>query len=149
MKSLFEKEAYDDILGRIEKLDENTSAQWGKMDVAQMLYHCQQPLDVAIGRKTLKKPNFIMKLILRSIKSSMYNDKPWKPGSPTVAEYKVTSNKDFNTEKEALLALIGEFYEYGNSRELGPHIAFGQLTHDQWGMMQYKHLDHHLRQFGI
>ena len=149
MKSIFEPEAYEEVLERIELLNTESSGQWGKMDVAQMLNHCQQPLAVALGRKSLPRPNFLMKLMYRSFKSAMYNDTPWRTNLGTPREYKVVADKDFRTEKKALIAIIGEFYELRTKKKWDPHPSFGQFTHEQWGMLQYKHLDHHLRQFGV
>ena len=119
------------------------------MNVAQMLSHCKNPLMVALGRKDLKKPNFLTKLLYKSFKSAMYNDKLWKKNLGTPKEYKVVAEKDFNSEKAALLGLIDDFYEERKREVWEPHPVFGYFTYDQWGMLQYKHLDHHLRQFGV
>ena len=149
MKSIFEQEVYNEVLERINLLSSETKAQWGQMNVAQMLSHCQNPLLVALGRKELKKPNFLMRLLYKSFKSAMYNDKLWKKNLGTPKEYKVVADKEFYSEKTALLGLIDDFYEERNKERSEPHPVFGHFTHDQWGMLQYKHLDHHLRQFGV
>ena len=136
-------------MSRIQMLEPDTQAQWGKMTVAQMLGHCQNPLLVALGRKELKKPNAFMKLLFKSFKSAMYNDKLWKKGMGTPKEYRVVGEREFTAEKANLLELIDDFYAERNKTKWDPHPAFGDFTHDQWGMLQYKHLDHHLRQFGV
>ena len=79
----------------------------------------------------------------------MYNDKLWKKNLGTPKEYKVVSDKNFQIEKGKLLELIDDFYAERNKDFWDPHPVFGNFTHDQWGMLQYKHLDHHLRQFGV
>ena len=114
-----------------------------------MLCHCQNPLLVALGRKELPKPGLMKKLLFKSFKSAMYNDKLWKKNLGTPKEYKVVSDKDFQSEKGKLLDLIDDFYAERNKEIWDPHPVFGKFTHDQWGMLQYKHLDHHLRQFGV
>ena len=149
MKSIFDENAYQEILERISCLDPESKGLWGKMNIAQMLHHCQHPLAIALERKTLKKPNFLMKLLLKGFKASMYNDKPWKPSSPTPKEFRVNSKKDFTEEKSQLLSMIADFHEKKNRSSWNPHPAFGHFSHEQWGQMQYKHLDHHLRQFGV
>ena len=130
-------------------LDENSKGLWGKMTVAQMLCHCQNPLMVALGQKQLDEPNFLMKLLYRSFKSAMYNDKPWKKNLKTPVEYRVESEKDFETEKSVLLKLIDDFYMLKDKEVWDPHPSFGHFSKEQWGMMQYKHLDHHLNQFNV
>jgi hypothetical protein len=149
MKSLFEEEAYQEVLGRLHNLTAESNPLWGKMNAGQMLRHCQFPLETALGKKTLDKPNFFMKLIMKSFKTSMYNDKAWKKNMPTPRPFQVTDQRDFVKEQQDLEALVAEFHHTKDHKEREPHPAFGHFTYDQWGQMQYKHLDHHLRQFGV
>jgi len=149
MKSLFETEAHQEILDRIEKLNENSQAKWGKMSVTKMLKHCQLPLEVSMGKKELNSNiGFMKKLVFKLFKSSLYNDKLWKPGIPTAPEYVVKNDHTFNTEKTNLEAIVTEFSGLKNKTDWTDHVFFGKLTPEQWGKSQYKHLDHHLRQFG-
>ena len=148
MKSLFITENYNEILNRIKTLDENSKPIWGKMDVAQMLSHCAGPLQVSLEKLTLKKPNVLLRMLLSLFKSSLYNDKPWKHGLTTAKEYRVVVPKQFNTEKAKLLGLVEEFYAKKEQSIWPSHPYFGDFSKEQWGKMQYKHLDHHLNQFG-
>ena len=147
MKSLFNDDAFAEIKQRIEKLEENSSRQWGKMNAAQMAWHCQGPLNIMLQKNDYGlKPNWFAKVFF---KKSLYNDKTWRKNLPTAKFLKATSDKDFNTEKDKLKALVDEV---GNNRkkvDWGTHPGFGYFTDQQWGQMQYKHLDHHLRQFGL
>lgn len=149
MKSLFNTEAHTEILSRINKLSDSSERQWGKMNVAQMLAHCCEPLKVPLGKLSLQKPNVLMRFLFSFFKESLYNDKPWKQGLPTSKEYKVTNDHNFAAEKDNLKMLIDKFYALRDETELPPHPFCGKLTSEQWGQMQYKHLDHHLRQFGV
>jgi len=149
MKSLFISEYYNEILNRINALDENPRPLWGKMDVAQMLVHCAGPLKVPLGQLTLKKPNFMFRMLLLLFKSSFYNDKPWKQGLTTAKAYQIVEPKIFHTEKTKLINLVDEFYSKRELSNWPPrHPYLGDFTKEQWGKMQYKHLDHHLKQFG-
>jgi len=150
MKSLFNREDQQEILDRIEKLNENTLANWGKMSVDQMLTHCQKPLDVAIGNKELNTEiGFMKKLLFKAFKPTMYNDKLWSQNIPTAKEYVITQNHDFNTEKEQLKNVINEFSNLKTKTNWPKHPFFGNFTTEQWGKLQYKHLDHHFRQFNV
>nr|WP_299385701.1 DUF1569 domain-containing protein [Allomuricauda sp.] len=149
MKSLFDSGTVSEILGRIEQLSESSKREWGKMEVGQMLYHCQFPLRLALGKYKMKKPNPLMKLIFRSFKKGMYDDKLWKPNLPTAKGFKVVEPKEFSKEKETLVNLVNDFHAEKSRTQWDPHPAFGEFTVQQWGQMQYKHLDHHLRQFGV
>ncbi|WP_103071018.1 DUF1569 domain-containing protein [Aquimarina sediminis] len=145
MKSLFNPDIQNEIENRIESLSKNSLPIWGKMDISQMLHHCQFPLKIALKKDSPKiKSNFFAKLLF---KKSMYNDKLWKKNIPTLSKLKVTDQKDFDTEKEVLLSLVTSFSNQRDREEWNDHPLFGKFTTDQWGKMQYKHLDHHLRQF--
>ncbi|MDH7444793.1 DUF1569 domain-containing protein [Aquimarina sp. 2201CG14-23] len=147
MKSLFEETAKNEIEVRIHKLSDTNTPIWGKMDVSQMFYHCQFPLKIALKKDyPAMKPSLLAKLFF---KKSMYNDKPWRKNLPTHPKLKVVDTKAFNQEKEQLLELINEFSNKRTVSEWDPHPMFGKFTKDQWGKMQYKHLDHHLQQFNV
>ncbi|MEX0996192.1 MAG: DUF1569 domain-containing protein [Flavobacteriaceae bacterium] len=148
MQSLFDEKAYAEILKRLESLSPESQAKWGKMNVAQMLAHCSGPLKVPLEKITLAKPNPVMRLLFSFFKKSLYNDKPWKQGLPTSNEFKIVDERDFQKEKVALKTLIEEFYSERNKTDWPPHPFCGHFTTVQWGKMQYKHLDHHFRQFG-
>ncbi|KQC31216.1 DUF1569 domain-containing protein [Flagellimonas eckloniae] len=149
MKSLFDSEAHSEILDRITSLSVSSKGEWGQMEVGQMLFHCQFPLKLALGRYTMEKPSPVMKLLFKSFKKNMYNDKLWKPNSPTAKGFKVVDKKEFDPEQKNLVTLVNDFHAEKDRTSWEPHPAFGVFTHDQWGQMQYKHLDHHLRQFGV
>ena len=122
----------------------------GKMDVAQMLKHCQAPLEVAIGNKQLNtKIGFMKKLLFKAFKSTMYNDKLWSHNLPTAKEYVVVEEHEFDTEKGQLKKGIDEFSALKSKINWPKHPFFGSFTTEQWGKLQYKHLDHHLTQFDV
>lgn len=146
MKSLLDTESLTEIKNRLNTLSLESERKWGKMDVAQMLHHCQHPLNVSLGKGNVKKQFFPLAFLF---KKSLYNDKPWKQGLPTAKSFKITANKDFGPEKAELEKLIDEFHQLKNAAHWEPHPLFGKFTPQQWGQMQYKHLDHHLRQFGV
>jgi hypothetical protein len=147
MKSIFEENAYNEIMDRVNKLNGSTTAIWGKMNVSQMVWHCQGPLNILLEKNNYDmKPSWIAKLFF---KKSLYNNKPWKKGLPTAKFLKTKDTKDFTVEKTKLQALIQEAYSHKDKTEWNPHPAFGYFTAQQWGQMQYKHLDHHFRQFGV
>lgn len=147
MKSFFEDGVYDELSSRLNKLNKDTEATWGKMNVGQMLYHCQMPLNIILEKEDYGvKPNWLINLIF---KKSMYSDKLWKKNLPTAKGFAIKDEKDFDTEKQAITLLIDELNAQRDRNDWQPHPAFGKLTKDQWGKMQYKHLDHHLRQFGV
>lgn len=147
MKSLFEPATCTEILDRLNSLEEGIKPQWGKMSVGQMVWHCQVPLKVGIENKvSRKKPNPLIRLLF---KKSMYSDKPWRKNLPTSPIAKARDTKELGDELPELRELVKEFHALKDRKEWNPHPIFGELTAEQWGQMQYKHLDHHLTQFGV
>ena len=145
IKSLFEKDTLDEISGRIHHLNPESTAVWGKMSVDQMLAHCAEVQDVMNG-KELKNTPFVVKVFKNFIKKIVLGTKPYKRGVTTHAQYRMTSKKDFEKEKERLMLEIKKFHE---STEDVVHPLFGKMTRDERGWASYKHLDHHLTQFGV
>jgi hypothetical protein len=117
------------------------------MTVGQMTWHCQYPLRLAIKNKeNNSNGNWFIKTFF---KKSLYNDKPWRKNLPTATQLKAKEPKDFNIEFKELTGLVDEFQKLKDRDVWYPHPAFGKFTKEQWGQMQYKHLDHHLKQFGV
>ena len=148
MKSIFEDNTYNKVIERVKSLNENSERQWGKMTPAQMAWHCQGPLNIMLGKNHygMTRPNYFA---IWFFKKSLYSDKLWRKNLPTAKFLKTVEDKDFQTEKAKLLELLSEVGENLNKQGWGKHPGFGYFTDEQWGKMQYKHLDHHLRQFGL
>ncbi|MBK7642297.1 MAG: DUF1569 domain-containing protein [Planctomycetes bacterium] len=146
--SLFEKQDRESLLARLSSLRADSARQWGKMDAARMLAHCQQPLRVALGDLPLKR-GLVGLLFGGMAKRSLLADKPWKPNMPTAPEFKLAGSGDFERERKALFALVQRLGEGGPAAlTQEPHPFFGELSVEQWDTLQWRHLDHHLRQFG-
>lgn len=150
MKSIFDEETYKESLARINKLTADTQPQWGKMNAAQMLSHCCEIQDVAIG-KDLKGTPFLVKLFKNIVRKSVVGPKPYKKNSPTHPQYKMDGSLcDFDTEKNRLSAAMDKFYnEDPEILAQIIHPLFGKMTREEKGWAIYKHLNHHLDQFGV
>lgn len=149
MKSLYEKTNLQEINSRIEKLKSDMIPVWGKMNAAQMMEHCARALDFSTGK--IKPPRLFIGYILGPIfKKQYYNDEPTRKNSPTAPNFIVANQQDFEKAKSRLLNLLKEFSEGGEAKcTTHPSAFFGKLTPAQHGMGQYKHIDHHLQQFGV
>ena len=144
MKSILEKATRDELITRIHSLQENSAAQWGKMSVAQMIKHCSQWDEMALGKKQFKRI-FIGRLFGRIALKDMMQDKPIKKDLPSVPSFIMKVHPDFAEEKTKWLTLMNEYKDL--SDDGFSHPFFGHLTKEQTGIMVYKHVDHHLRQF--
>lgn len=149
MKNLFEAPAVEEVLARIDRLQPTSQRQWGKMDVAQMLAHLGNTMDMASGRLKTQRV-FIGRLIGPMFKSLMTNDKPFGRNAPTSGELKIADARDFAREQQRLKNCIAAFHQGGEAAcTRVPHPFFGPLTPVEWSTGMYKHIDHHLRQFGV
>jgi hypothetical protein len=148
MKNLFETKAVDEVIARIDSLQPSAQRQWGKMDVAQMMAHCSAALDMASGKLNL--PRVWFGWILGPLVKPIYtNEKPFSQNNPTDKKLVIGDARDFSREQELLKKCVREFHAGGEEKcTRHPHPFFGALTPPQWARGMYKHLDHHLRQFG-
>ena len=146
MKSIFEKTTRDELINRISSVSENSTAQWGKMNVYQMLKHCIIWDEWVLSKKPNKQV-FMGRLFGRmALKKVLKDDSPLGRNSPTGAEFKVTETSgDIAAEKEKWISLIKQYDGFNNP--VFVHLFFGKMTNEQIGYMAYKHADHHLRQF--
>jgi hypothetical protein len=147
LKNLFDPTVKQEIIDRINRLSSQSEPQWGKMNVAQMLAHLQMPIGSAQGIHKLPRTLF-GKIVGRFAKSVFYGNKPFKRNLPTDPSFVMTSTqKDFEKERQALINMIYNFKEDNIVNKT--HPFFGKLTSDQWSAGSWKHLDHHLQQFGV
>lgn len=149
MNTIYDKANLTAVLERINKLTPETAPQWGKMNVSQMMEHCSRALDYATGKDKPKRL-LIGRFFGSFIKKQYYNDKPWDRNLPTAPKFVVTDLPAFAETKQRLTSLVKEFGEGGEAKcTTHPSAFFGYFTPAQHGMGVYKHLDHHLTQFGV
>ncbi len=149
MKSLFEKSTLEECITRLDKLSNESNASWGKMNAVQMLAHCNETMKVANGEKQLKRI-FISYILGSLLKKSFYNEKPVGKNSPTHPSFIFPNATDFEKNLTEQKQLLTSFQEGGIEKcTSNPHAFFGNVTKEQWGMGMYKHLNHHLEQFGV
>jgi hypothetical protein len=148
MNNLYNQADVEDILKRIEHLQSTSDRQWGKMNPAQMLAHVNALLETTLGKNPQKRL-FIGKILGGFFKRSYLSPKQFSKNAPTGKNYIFPDQQNFETEKTKALQLVREFHEGGPEKcTTLPHPFFGFLTPNEWAIAQWKHIDHHLRQFG-
>lgn len=150
LPNIFTKAVADSIIERINKLNPASQANWGKMNVSQMLAHCNVTYEMAFENKH-PKPNFFLRFILKSfVKDMVTNETPYKQNSQTAPAFIIGDVRNFEFEKSRLIQYITKTVEVGESYFEGKESnSFGALSTKEWNNMFYKHLDHHLKQFGV
>ncbi len=150
MKNLFEAARVGEVKERMAQLRPDSERLWGKMNAAQALAHCSRGIELAVGDRI--PPRLLLgRIIGRMVKPmARGTDKPMRRNSPTVKDLVVQDERDLGTERERLCGLIERFATAGPAGcTTHPHSFFGRLTPEEWATLMYKHLDHHLRQFGV
>jgi hypothetical protein len=139
-----------DMVSRINRLNTNTPALWGKMNVSQMLAHCCISYEMIFDDKHAK-PNFLLRFVLKNfIKGTVVGEKPYKQGGLTAPQFLITNERDFEKEKMRLINYINQVQQMGEAAFEGKEShSFGVLNKTEWNNMLYKHLNHHLNQFGV
>lgn len=150
MKNIFDKTDTQSIIDRINKLTPTTKGQWGKMSVGQMLAHLNVAYEMTYEDKH-PKPNFFMRAILKIfVKSVVVSEKPYPKNGKTAPAFVMTGDKNFEKEKQRLIAYIEKTQALGAQHFDGKAShSFGPLSITEWNNMFAKHLDHHLTQFGV
>ncbi len=150
MKNLFRSEDAAGIISRLEGLTADAQRKWGKMNVNQMLAHCNASLATAMGLDFSPRVGFILRIIGKLVKPAYFGEKPFPRNSSTDKRYIISGSPDFDVEKARAIQRIREFSEGGAGKcTTYPQAFFGRLMPEEWAIMQWKHFDHHLRQFGV
>jgi hypothetical protein len=153
MKNLFDPTQADEIRQRLMRLHPDSERKWGTMTVAQTLSHCTSAFQMAMGSVTAKRAPFpanVLGLVIKPL--VLGDDKPLRRNSPSAPELfpADASGCNFEGERARLVAAVDHFSTQGAACcTQNPHPFFGPLKPQQWAVLMYKHVDHHLRQFGV
>jgi hypothetical protein len=133
------------ILSRLRRLDSSQQPLWGRLTAPQMICHLADQLRVAVGDlPTRRTDNLASRTILKWL--VVYSPMQAPPGKvQTAPEMLTTQPSSWSADLQAVESLIQRL---GTTPTQAVHPFFGPLTHGGWGRLAWKHLDHHLRQFG-
>lgn len=149
--NLFEESGVSDAIDRINQLTPDTTAKWGKMTVDQMLAHVNVAYNMAYDEsipkaKGLKR--FILRLLIKNQVAG--ENKPYPKNGRTAPEFIISDRRDFEAEKGQLIGHLQKTLQLGGQHFDGKEsVSIGKLTTQEWNTLFSKHLDHHLRQFGV
>lgn len=148
-RDFYDDNTYEALLGRIARLAPDAVPKWGKMNGAQMCAHCAEIAEVAHG-KALEGTPFFIRLMGGLIKKMVLKEKPYPRGSKTHPQFVISGSEDLEEQKARLLKVLESMHSAGRAAAgETSHPIFGAMTPDEHGWLTYKHLDHHLTQFGL
>lgn len=135
---------------RIKNLSPQSKALWGTMAVDQMLHHLNLACGNSSGHFNLKdETSFLSRTVFKWLIVDLLPHMPKGLRRPSGLRIPVSSYYDFEQERNLLLKIITAAITSTSATEWSEHIAFGYLTHRQWGKLLYKHIDYHLKQFNV
>lgn len=148
--NLFDKTESQSAIERVNQLNPDTKPLWGKMTVDQMLAHVNVAYELAYTNKH-PKPGWFTKIMIKLFaKDVVVGPKPYKKNTRTAPMFLQTEEKDFAVEKARLVEHIHQTQELGADHfDQKESHSFGNLSIEEWNNLFSKHLDHHLRQFGV
>lgn len=151
MRHLFQADMVDEVHRRLRQLQPSSHRRWGKMTVTQMLAHCSAGLEMAMGH--VRPPRMMIGRIMGPLvkRLALLENAEMRRNVPTAKELVIAANeRDFAKERARLGELVRSFAAAGSGGcTAHPHFFFGRLKPEEWAVLMYKHLDHHLRQFGV
>jgi hypothetical protein len=149
MKTVFDKATRDNLIRRIQALDDPRSAQWGKMNLFQMVRHCALWEGWIQGKPPREYRQELLGHLFggMALRNMAKDDKPLARNVPTGRDFKIRETEgDLAAERRRWAEMVAGYEHYSNPGFI--HDFFGRMTVEQVGQLAYKHNDHHLRQFG-
>lgn len=150
-KNLLDKEANELIVQRVQKLRADTRPHWGTMSATEMLLHCNKAHELMLTTPTAPsgKGTTVTQYLTRWVVLYLLPKLPKNARAPGQIRTRGTINDAaFEEQKQAFIALMRRFPQHTEPIQ-HDHPYFGALRTQQWGLSGWKHVDHHLRQFGV
>jgi Protein of unknown function (DUF1569) len=147
MGSILNESERAEIVNRLQSLSASSAARWGTMNVESMLQHLSLSARMTLGELPVVSVNKRVFQMFPLKHLALYV-LPFPKGAPTAPELKAVDAATFDAERAALLELLERIATGAREGEWPAHPLFGPLTRREWGVVTYKHTDHHLKQFG-
>ena len=150
MDNLFSPDGLARAKARLGALTPDAQPQWGSMDVAQMLAHCNVAYELIYTDKH-PRPGPVQRFLIRLLaKQQVVGPKPYPRNGRTAPAFKISGAREFATERQRLVDHLDQTFGLGEDHFDGKeNPGFGKLTVAEWNTLFAKHLDHHLTQFGV
>jgi hypothetical protein len=137
----------DSILNRFERLSPDARPRWGTLDAPRMVTHVTDSMRASIGELPLAPKSSPLQYWPLNVVVMFYL--PWPKSAPTAPELLDRSPGSWAAELDAFRSAVDRFIARDVNGPWPAHVAFGRINGNQWGRLTYRHLDHHLGQFGV
>jgi hypothetical protein len=147
MKSIFNGPDHRSLHDRVQRLQPDRKPHWGTMSAPQMVAHLCDSLRMASGELEVAPKK--VPLRYSPLKELVLYVLPIPRGVPTSPELIRRKPREWTEEVADLREQLNGIVQRGGEALSPEHPAFGRLSAKQWGVLIYRHMDHHLRQFGV
>jgi hypothetical protein len=146
MKTLWEREAREELKQRLRRLDPTRGPRWGRMNAPQMLVHLNEAMRMCLNELPVAPRRLPIRYT--PLKQMIIYWLPWPKGAPTAPELLEGIPGEWQTDVASMCAYVDQFATRSREGPWPQHPAFGRMSSRAWGVLGYRHIDHHLRQFG-
>ncbi len=149
-KNILDKQAADEVVKRIRKVQPLAKPLWGSMTEVEMFFHLNEALRRTMTTQQQPKRSTLKQKMLKLYFIYIAPQFPKNVEAPKFVNMKKNNFQleGFEQEQNKLIERVSEFQRSQNG--FAPsHPIFGRLTKKQWGIFTWMHLDHHLRQFNV
>ena len=146
MNSLHDAHARAALERRLDDLQSDSPRQWGRMRIDQMLSHLNNSMRMALGELATEPrrapvPRALIKWFALRV--------PHPRNAPTATELRASGRYEIEGERTQLRQLLDRVAQRPLEQAWPVHPLFGRMNGGEWSRLQHKHVDHHLRQFGL
>ena len=145
--SLWNDEERAGLVSRLDRLTPQNQRHWGEMEISKLLPHLGGALRMALGDIETSHGKGLMATAL--MRWLIIHVLPWPKGAQSPPEGFTTVPSSWDEDRGKLLELIERFATASPDQLPGHNPVFGRIKPDDWDMLQFRHLDHHLTQWGV
>ncbi len=147
MRSIFDPAVRHSIARRFRDLTPGHTRKWGKLSTPEMLTHVSDQLRMAIGR--LPASPIAGPLRHWPVNYLMVHMVPWPKGKAKGPREAFTTRPgNWEDDRATFLGLLEELGSADPGGTWPHHASFGRISGKDWGVLTWRHLHHHLTQFG-
>jgi hypothetical protein len=146
MKSIWQEETQRELHDRVGRLAWDGRAAWGRFTAPKMVCHLADSLKMAMG--DLKVAPKALPIRYPPLKQFIVYLAPFPKGMPTAPELLAREPREWAADVADLQALLDRAASARTTDTWPEHPAFGKLSTRGWGVLIFRHMDHHLKQFG-
>ena len=150
MKTIRNHAQREIIIARINKLNGDEKPLWGKMTADQMISHLVQATELPFVETVADRSNLVSRIFIKPlILYCLTMPKEVKVSPDLNQQENGRKPQGFDVDKAVLLNSIEKLGTLPTDHKCLAHPFFGKMTAKEWAIIAHKHIDHHLKQFGV